>query len=63
VPKLLYWGLGIVVGLLVLDRLLLWFESRGWLYYRRTKKRGGGSLYHVLEMHSVFDRQSRRSSK
>ena len=54
-PKLLIWGLGIAVGLLLLDRLLLWFESKGWLFYRRTKNRGGGSLYHVLQMHSVFD--------
>lgn len=51
----LIWVAGIVVALVVVDRLLLWIESRGWLYYRRTKPRGGAAVYHLLEMSSTFD--------
>jgi hypothetical protein len=54
-PRLLVWGAVIGVALLALDRLLLWLESRGWLYYRRNKPRGGAAVYHLMEMHSNFD--------
>lgn len=30
------------VGLVLLDRLLLWLESRGWIFYRKRKPKGGG---------------------
>jgi hypothetical protein len=54
-PKLLVWGIAIFALAAILDRLLLWVEKRGWVFYRRTKGRGRGSLYHMLELHSVFD--------
>ena len=54
-PKLLIWGLVTVAALVVIDRLLLWMESRNWIYYRRTKGRRGGGVYHTLEIHRVFD--------
>ncbi len=38
----LWWGLGAVVALLVLDRIALWAESRGWIYWRRRSRGGGG---------------------
>ncbi len=53
--KLLFWTAAIVVALFALDRLLLWLESKGWLYYRRNKPRGGASVYHLMELHSVFE--------
>ena len=31
------WIIGIVVGLFALDRLFLWFEEKGWLYWRKVK--------------------------
>lgn len=37
--------LGVLVvsaALLVLDRLGLWLESRGWIYYRKIPPKGGG---------------------
>ena len=49
------WIVGAVAGLLTLDRLLLWAESKGWLYYRRNKPRGGAAVYHLLEMSSILD--------
>jgi len=48
------WGGAALVALVVFDRLLLWAESRGWIYYRKNKPRGGGAVYHFLEMSSVF---------
>jgi hypothetical protein len=33
-----------VVVLLALDRLALWAEARGWIYYRKTKGRTGANL-------------------
>ena len=53
--KLVLWGLAIVAALFVLDRLFLWMESNGWLYYRRTKSRGGASLYHFLDIHKIYN--------
>ena len=35
--------LGVIVLLFVLDRIGLWMERRGWIYYRKVKpQRGGG---------------------
>ena len=54
------WVLALVVGLLLLDRLLLFFEARGWIYYRRTKGGRGASTYHLLEWTSVLDPSQRQ---
>jgi len=50
-----FWIVGFVAGVFVLDRFLLWIESRGWIYYRRTKPGRGASTYHLLEWTSTFD--------
>lgn len=31
-------GVGVVVGLFLLDRFLCWCELRGWIYYRLTPR-------------------------
>ena len=54
-PSWLIWSLAGVVVLVLLDRMLLWMESNRWINYRRSKIRGSGSVYHMLEMQSVFD--------
>ncbi len=54
-PKLLIWGVAIAVAAFAVDRLMLWMESRNWIYYRRSKGGPRGALYHTLEMHSIFD--------
>ena len=40
------WIAGIGVALFALDRLLLWAEARGWIYWRKVKSKsaGGGFL-------------------
>jgi len=53
--KFALWALAVVAAVALVDRLLLWLESKGWLYYRRTRGRGGGAIYHMMETHSVFD--------
>ncbi len=44
----LLWGLAIIAGLFVLDRLLLATERRGWIFYRHRK--AGGTSATALGM-------------
>jgi hypothetical protein len=52
IVKLVVGGL---ILILLLDRILLWLESRDWINYRRRGFIRGGASYHALEMQSVFD--------
>lgn len=49
------WILGAVALLVVLDRLLLRMEARGWINYRRRGLSRPGAAYHSLTLQSVFD--------
>lgn len=42
-----------------LDRLGLWLESKGWLYYRKRKAQGGFVGNALLELNSVFQPSAR----
>jgi hypothetical protein len=42
------------LALFVLDRFLLWCESRGWIYYRRTRRRPGLGTSPIVELMSVY---------
>jgi hypothetical protein len=53
--RFLIWGLAIGLALFTIDRLFLWLESKGWMYYRRKKPRGGAAVYHLMQIHSVFE--------
>ena len=35
------WIVGGAIALFALDRLFLWLERKGWLYWRKTKRRPG----------------------
>jgi hypothetical protein len=43
-----WWIIGGIAALallgLVIDRIALWAEAKGWIYWRRTQRRGTGSL-------------------
>jgi hypothetical protein len=39
---ILFWIAGIGVALFALDRLMLWMEARGWIYWRKVKRKGAG---------------------
>jgi len=54
------WLAGFAAAFFVLDRVLLFFEGRGWIYYRRTKAGRGASTYHLLEWTSVLDPSQRQ---
>lgn len=49
------WGTVFAVALLAFDRLFLWLEAKGWMYYRRNKPRGGAAVYHLMQIHSTFE--------
>jgi hypothetical protein len=44
-----------VVLAVLLDRLLLRMEARGWIFYRRTRGVRGGAMYHAQELDSIFN--------
>ena len=53
---LLMWAAVAVAGLLALDRLLLWMEIRGWIYWRKTKRKGSGSIAAgLIAMNAIYD--------
>ena len=54
-PRLVDWSVAGLAVLFVLDRLLLYLESRGWINYRRRGLGRGAAQYHMLELHSVFE--------
>ena len=48
------------VALYVLDRLLLWMEGRGWVYWRKTTRpTGPGVGIALLEMQTLVDPAAR----
>jgi hypothetical protein len=54
----------VLVGGFLLDRLALWMESQGWIYWRRSKRRGGGSLGYLEAIYQpsmtyVFEEETR----
>ena len=49
------WLLVAALALFALDRLFLWLEARGWIYYRRNKPGRGASTYHLLQWNAILD--------
>jgi hypothetical protein len=47
------WIGGVVVTLLVIDRLALWAEARGWIYWRRKKAQTGALGSALMEMNVI----------
>jgi hypothetical protein len=39
--QIFLWGLVVVAALIALDRLFLWMEEKGWVYYRKKKSSVG----------------------
>ena len=35
------WACAAIAGLILLDQLFLWMEAKGWVYYRKVKRKGG----------------------
>jgi hypothetical protein len=54
--EIVLWVLVGVAGLLLLDQLFLWMERKGWIYYRKVKRQGGGvPMADILLGGNVFD--------
>jgi hypothetical protein len=45
----------ITVALFLLDRFLLWCESRGWIYWRRRRGSPGTAAGAFLEMQAMLE--------
>lgn len=39
--EIFLWILVVIAGLIMLDRLGLWMEEKGWVYYRKKKPKSG----------------------
>ena len=63
----------VVAALLALDRLAVWMERRGWIYWRKRPPAGGGMSAGVLTefqkivdpqvRHVIEDRQERHAAR
>jgi hypothetical protein len=49
------WILVVIAGLIALDRLFLWMETKGWVYYRKVKSKSSGGFTDVLLGGNVFE--------
>jgi hypothetical protein len=47
------WIVAIALGLFGLHRLALWMESRGWIYYLKTRASGGALASAILELQQI----------
>lgn len=54
--EIVLWICVAVAGLLLLDRLFLWMEEKGWVYYRKVKPKSGWG--DVFTGSNVFDPNS-----
>lgn len=58
--QIVLWIAAIAVGLFAIDRLALWAEERGWIYWRKKKPRTGAMSSMLAEM-NVFTNPSAHS--
>src|ERR1700750_45630 len=54
------WVAGIIVALFALDRLCLWAEAKGWIYWRKVKRKGSGGAA-LMTFNSFFDPSAHRA--
>lgn len=46
--RILLIGFLVVVGVVLIDRFLLWAESRGWIYWRRRRSRSSAAAFEAV---------------
>ncbi len=49
------WSLAGVTGLILLDQVCLWMERKGWVYYRKVKRKSPVSMADIFLAGNVFD--------
>jgi hypothetical protein len=52
---ILAWGVALVAAALALDRLALWMERRGWIYWRRRRATSGARSSALLSLHALLE--------
>ena len=57
--KILLIAVAVLLGLFALDRLGLWMETRGWVYWRKLKPKGGGLAAGLRAFHELVEPQVR----
>jgi hypothetical protein len=63
VLRLVLLASGAVVALLLVDRLLLAAESRGWIYWRRRRSSPGTRASALLELHAMLEPDRRHTAE
>jgi hypothetical protein len=53
------WVVFILVGLLALDRIAVWMERRGWIYWRRKHGSSGTLGTAFLELQTILEPSKR----
>jgi len=56
-------ALAVAVGLLLIDRLLLAAEARGWIYWRRSRPSPGTRAGALLELHAMLEPDRRHTAE
>ncbi|WP_280357578.1 hypothetical protein [Nocardia otitidiscaviarum] len=49
-----FWVLGLVVGVIVVDRVAVWAEGRGWIYWRHRPRNAGVGPSVLGQMESLL---------
>ena len=57
--KIILFGIIAAVGLFLLDKLALWAEGRGWIYYRKKHSSGGAIGNAFLELQAFLEPSKR----
>jgi len=58
--RILLVAVAVLVGAFALDRLGLWMEARGWIYWRKLKPKGGGLAAGLTAFHQLVEPQVRQ---
>ena len=54
-PSLTLWFLAAILVAFLVDRLGLWLESRGWIYWRKKKSSSSAVGSAILELQNIFE--------
>ncbi|MBI1361240.1 MAG: hypothetical protein GC155_13265 [Alphaproteobacteria bacterium] len=52
-----------MVAVFAIDRLCLWMEAKGWIYWRKVKRRGSAGAAALSTFNEAFDPSSRHAAE
>jgi hypothetical protein len=59
--QVVFWIAGIALALFALDRLCLWAETKGWIYWRKVKRKGSAGA--VIDIAAIIDPTARHAAE